>query len=104
MSGLTFDADDPVLAASAWSRIAEPGDETAGALVTHLGATGALRWLADQQGAGLLEPPPAVRLPGASPSAARPAERALAAGVARWSPRLDGLDPRRELAALERTG
>lgn len=99
MSVLTFDADDPVLAASAWSRIAEPGDETAGALVSHLGAAGALRWLADQQGAGPVAGPP--QEPGAG---RRPAERALAAGVARWSPRLDGLDPRRELAALQRTG
>lgn len=103
MSVLTFDADDPVLAASAWSRIAEPGDETAGALVAHLGAAGALRWLADQQGAGPVQPPP--ERPHESGSRGRPAAaRALAAGVARWSPRLDGLDPRRELAVLRRTG
>ncbi|QAY70551.1 DNA-processing protein DprA [Xylanimonas protaetiae] len=91
MTTLAFDADDPTLAATAWSRLAEPGDETAGALVAHLGAAGALAWLVDQQGSVLLEP-------------AAPAQRALAAGVARWSPRLDGLDPRRELAVLERTG
>ncbi|GAB2459580.1 DNA-processing protein DprA [Xylanimonas ulmi] len=89
MSALAFDADDPVLAAAAWSRLAEPGDETAGTLVAHLGAAGALAWLLDQPG-------------GTAPQVG--AARALAAGVARWAPRLEGLDPRRELRVLERAG
>jgi DNA processing protein len=46
-AGLGFDADDPVLARAAWSRIAEPGDPVAGALVGHLGPVGALGWLVD---------------------------------------------------------
>ena len=46
-TGLGFDADDPVLARAAWSRIAEPGDPVAGALVGNLGPVGALDWLVD---------------------------------------------------------
>ena len=46
-TGLRFDPDDPVLARAAWSRIAEPGDPVAGALVGHLGPVGALDWLLD---------------------------------------------------------
>jgi DNA processing protein len=46
-TGLGFDADDPVLARAAWSRIAEPGDPVAGALVGSLGPVGALDWLVD---------------------------------------------------------
>ncbi len=110
MSTLSFDADDPVLAASAWSRLAEPGDETAGSLVAHLGPAGALAWLVDQQGAGPVDDLVAVpdgdgpRLGPHDGARRGTARRALAAGVARWSQRLDGLDPRRDLAMLERTG
>jgi DNA processing protein len=46
-TGLRFDADDPVLARAAWSRIAEPGDPVAGALVGNLGPVAALDWLVD---------------------------------------------------------
>jgi DNA processing protein len=46
-SGLGFDVDDPVLARAAWSRIAEPGDPVAGALVGNLGPVGALGWLVE---------------------------------------------------------
>lgn len=46
-AGLGFDTDDPVLARAAWSRIAEPGDPVAGALVGNLGPVGALDWLLD---------------------------------------------------------
>lgn len=46
-TGLRFDADDPVLARAAWSRIAEPGDLVAGALVGNLGPVAALDWLVD---------------------------------------------------------
>ncbi|MFI6427057.1 DNA-processing protein DprA [Promicromonospora sp. NPDC050880] len=49
--GLRFDADDPVLARAAWSRLAEPGDPVAGALVDSLGPVDALRWLMDAAGA-----------------------------------------------------
>ncbi|MDR7381538.1 DNA-processing protein DprA [Promicromonospora iranensis] len=46
-TGLGFDVDDPVLARAAWSRIAEPGDPVAGALVGNLGPVGALGWLVE---------------------------------------------------------
>ena len=112
---LPFDIDDPALAAAAWSRLAEPGDEIAGALVAHLGAPGALAWLLDEQpgaptlldattlfdGPALFDAPASGAAGGPTGQSAR---QALAAGVARWSPRLDGLDPRRELRVLERTG
>ncbi|MDR2565772.1 MAG: DNA-processing protein DprA [Bifidobacteriaceae bacterium] len=41
-----FDIDDPALARAAWSRIAEPADRQAGALVQAVGPSAALRWLA----------------------------------------------------------
>lgn len=46
-AALGFDMDDPVLARAAWSRLAEPGDPVAGALVGHLGPVAALDWLVD---------------------------------------------------------
>lgn len=46
-TGPRFDASDPVLARAAWSRIAEPGDPVAGALVANLGPVAALDWLLD---------------------------------------------------------
>lgn len=125
-----FDVTDDRLARAAWSRLAEPGDEVAVALVEQLGAPAALAWLveavndpararrelvglADGAGgdrAGLdrllgvtgigaavpTEDAGAVRDPRSGPVA-----RILRA-VARWAPRLDGLDPRRELRVLER--
>jgi len=51
-----FDIDDPKLAAVAWSRITEPGDAVAGALVNNLGACEALRWLLQTASATQLEP------------------------------------------------
>lgn len=47
---LGFDTADPVLARAAWSRLAEPGDVVAGALVAALGAGAALEWLAGAAG------------------------------------------------------
>ncbi|WP_418277307.1 DNA-processing protein DprA [Isoptericola jiangsuensis] len=94
--GLRFDGDDPRLAAAAWSRIAEPGDPVAGALVGHLGVVEALAWLVD----AARDPSqvPVADLAGVRPASA---ER-LAQAVARWAPRLGSLDPRRELRVLER--
>jgi DNA processing protein len=83
---LPFDTTDPVLARAAWSRIVEPGDESAGAAVGTLGPSGALDWLCH-----------AAENPGALAPHTR--ER-----VERWAPRLDGLDVRRELDVLARLG
>ncbi len=166
-----FDVTDERLARAAWSRLAEPGDDVAVALVEQLGAGPALAWLheaandpaearralvalaaggggaGDARGdvggpaagedplrvAGLarLVPASSARRTGALGSTrtgrgtARGEVRAdtahdatddggrdarsrsvsrLLRGVARWAPRLGGLDPRRELRVLERLG
>ncbi|PZR55368.1 DNA-protecting protein DprA [Xylanimonas oleitrophica] len=112
MSGPGFDVDDPLLAAAAWSRLAEPGDEVAGALVAHLGAAGALAWLLEVRDAGLVEAPDGLLVDAgraaasgsATAAGSTTAVRALAAAVTRWTPRLEDLDPRRELRVLEHTG
>jgi len=97
MTTAVFDVDDPRLAAAAWSRIAEPGDEVAGALVQTWGASEALRWLLGAAMAG---------------SSAGREYRSLAvasrgrldAARTRWQPRLSTLDPRRELRVLSTLG
>lgn len=111
-----FDVADERLARAAWSRIAEPGDEVAGALVHALGAAGALAWVYD----AARDPEQARRTlselsqrsalavvvaPGDQDGGrgAASVPRLLRA-VGRWTPRLDGLDPRRELYVLERLG
>nr|WP_245852617.1 DNA-processing protein DprA [Isoptericola jiangsuensis] len=113
---LVFDGDDPRLAAAAWSRLAEPGDVVAGALVAQLGAPGALAWLVDAvadpgravAGAGgadaLAGDPGSGVPPGLPPAGRRRAAERLAAAVGRWAPRLASLDPRRELRVLDRCG
>ncbi|UNX55900.1 DNA-processing protein DprA [Georgenia sp. TF02-10] len=88
MPDLPFDAADPRLAAAAWSRLVEPGDPAAGALVAHLGPVDALGWLCS-----------AARV-GTTARGGRPWEQA----VSRWLPRLPGLDVRRELDTLDRLG
>ncbi|PFG38494.1 DNA protecting protein DprA [Georgenia soli] len=87
MVDLPFDVDDPRLAAAAWSRVAEPPDQHAGALVDNLGATEALGWLT-AVAAGRVDP------------GGEPWVRA----VAGWVPRLENLDIRRELDTLDRLG
>lgn len=94
-----FDVDDPLLAAAAWSRLAEPGDVVAGALVAHLGAVGALGWLLD----AATDPARVLRGEELSRLAAAVQEgtlRRLTDAVGRWSQRLASLDPRRELRVL----
>ncbi len=85
MRELPFDATDPRLAAAAWSRIAEPGDPAAGAVVARLGPAGALDRLVRTAGRGTAE---------------EPWEQA----AARWVPRLENLDVRRELDVLADLG
>ena len=83
-----FDVDDELLATVAWSRVTEPGERAAGAVVGALGAVAALDWL--RSGA---EHPPGL--------APHPGWRSAAA---RWRPRLRDLDPRRELDVMHRLG
>jgi len=98
--GLPFATDDPVLARAAWSRLAEPADAVAGTLVAHLGAPAALEWVVD----AVRDPARALRGSAVDPLGSEVAADRLMEGVARWAPRLDRLDPRRELRVLERLG
>ncbi len=79
-------ANDERLARAAWSRIAEPGDLVARALVAEIGAVpaAALFWRPD-------------RLPGKG-------SRPDASDIARWRVRLGSTDPVRDLATLTRFG
>ncbi|MDR2347896.1 MAG: DNA-protecting protein DprA [Bifidobacteriaceae bacterium] len=93
---LPFDLDDPLLARLAWSRIAEPGDRDASALVRAAGPSTALRWLAAE---------PRDPAGGLSDGSARGLSRIGVARVRdRWRPRLEGLDPRGDLRALAALG
>ena len=92
-----FDVDDPRLAAAAWSRIAEPGDEVAGALVLAWGTSVALRWLV-----GATERDSAAEREYANLAAAD--RTRIDAARSRWQPRLATLDPRRELRVLATLG
>ena len=78
-------------ARAAWSRLVEPGDTVAGALVAALGAEDALAWLR-QEG-------PAPRLPTEGRAGS-----ALATAAERWRTRLTALDPARDLGMLDRLG
>jgi len=83
---LPFDIDNPTLALAAWSRICEPGDQDAARLVKAAGPSAALRWLIQPQ------------------AQASPAGDGVRHALKRWLPRLEGLDPRRELRALQSLG
>src|SRR5450759_5749322 len=97
MTAAVFDVDDPRLAAAAWSRIAEPGDEVAGALVLAWGTSVALRWLV-----GATERDSATEREYVNLAAAD--RTRIDAARSRWQPRLATLDPRRELRVLATLG
>lgn len=104
---LPYDIADEALARATWSRLAEPADRAAVALVAGLGACGALQWLTGPATDSDGEPSPCPPLPleghdGPDRRAGRPEQWARA--VARWTPRLAGLDIRREMEVLERLG
>src|SRR5699024_2219655 len=86
-----FAAGDDRMARAAWSRIAEPRDQDAARLIRTLGAAEALHWLA-RAAANWCDPPGLSAGP------------RLRAGLRRWAPRLENLDPRRELEMLARCG
>lgn len=83
-----FDASDRLLATVAWSRLVEPGEAAAGAVIAAIGAVAALDWLRSD----------AEQPPGVAPHAG------WRSAAARWRPRLRGLDPRRELDIMRRRG
>lgn len=88
-------AEQTILARAAWSRLAEPGDVVAHALITALGPGDALAWLREAVRGGA---------PQTMPVADAGARSRLATSVARWAPRLELLDPTRELRVLTRLG
>lgn len=114
--GMGGEFDPETLARAAWSRLAEPGDRTAGVLIAALGAAPALAWVRAAAGASAGPPTPGAAMVGPGPADAVSAlaerggevelasRRRLEAGVDRWAPRLATLDPRRELATLARLG
>ena len=85
-------------ARAAWSRLVEPGDTVAGALVAALGPVEALSWL--REVAPVIRSVGVVGAVGVPPSAAAH----LSAAARRWLPRLEALDPVRDLGTLERLG
>lgn len=92
-------SDAVVLARAAWSRLTEPGDLVAGAVIAALGPVDALGWLhevAPHLPGGRV----GADLPGLSP----PVVRHLTAAAERWAVRLASTDPERELRVLERVG
>lgn len=104
VDGAADDLEEVMLARAAWSRVVEPGDEVAGALVAGVGPVAALRWLQAMTGDPSFIGHGVGRLCahlGVDDVAAR---RRLERAVARWQPRLVGLDPHRELSVLARLG
>lgn len=106
-----FDIDNPRLATAAWSRLAEPGDVVASAIVASMGAVGALRWF-DDVVRGRADLPRQLRTSSTvavdaedgSGCAPMPSHARLAKAVERWKPRWEVTDPRREIRVLERLG
>lgn len=96
-----FDITDERMAAAAWSRLAEPGDPAAGILRHHLGDSASLEWLLHlerrDEAAGALPPELLVTVPEGR-------HLRWPAVIARWLPRLETLDIRRELEVLHRLG
>lgn len=88
VSPLDFDIDDPLLARVAWSRLAEPGDPRAAALVAAVGPSDALRAVVER----------------GVPAAGDPTRSDSTAWMAKYVPRLADLDPARDLAAVHRLG
>ena len=99
---LPYDIDDPALARATWARLAEPNSATAAMVVGRLGPGPALRWLleegVDSSGQVRTSPSPPVM------SSTGDISTCWAQVAARWAPRLEGLDIRRELDVLDRLG
>lgn len=98
--------DGERVARAAWSRLVEPGDVAAGALVGLLGAATALAWV---RRAASGRPDWSVIAgggdgPGAEPVICEADRRRVMAAVRRWGPRLDDVVPERDLDELARIG
>ncbi|MBO1751553.1 DNA-processing protein DprA [Actinotalea sp. BY-33] len=91
------------LARAAWSRLVEPGDVVAGALVASLGPVEALAWLRSVAAEGAAGAP--VAAGGLDGLVGTPASRRrLGVAVGRWAPRLATVDPARELRRVDALG
>lgn len=93
-----------VLAGAAWSLLAEPGDETAGALRAVLGPAAALDWAhrALETGADDVPAPLLAELAGGAGLLDAATAARVRRGVDRWRRRAPGADPRPLLDRLER--
>jgi DNA processing protein len=96
--------DDERCARAAWSRLAEPGDAAAGALVGALGPVEALAWAREALAQPTRVDPAWERLTERTDALDPRARRRLEAGLVRWAARWDGVDPRRDLDLLEGLG
>ncbi|WP_167146239.1 DNA-processing protein DprA [Actinomyces sp. ZJ308] len=107
-TGLPYDIGDPALARATWSRLAEPASAAATMLVNRLGPSAALRWLLEEavDAAGRVRSAPRPPVPEPPPGASSGGDAGAhwAQVAARWAPRLEGLDIRRELDVLDRLG
>ncbi|WP_246169054.1 DNA-processing protein DprA [Actinotalea subterranea] len=102
MTGGSSPDQATLLARAAWSRMVEPGDAVAGALVATLGPVDALAWARHTaQGPAALG---GVPVPEELRGMTGATSARLARAAARWAPRLSELDPRRELRSVERLG
>jgi DNA processing protein len=88
-------AEEELRARAGWSRLVEGPDPYAHRLIACLGAAGALTWLRRAASSGVLPPVPVG-------VEERPGH--LARAVARWAPRLEVLDPARDLESFARLG
>ncbi|MBC7292007.1 MAG: DNA-protecting protein DprA [Actinotalea sp.] len=91
---MTAVAEELLLARAAWSRLTEPADVVAGAVVAALGPVPALELVREtaRTGAAAVGPRAGEVLPGS----ARAVQR-LTTALERWCPRLETLDAAREL-------
>lgn len=90
---MTGVGEDVLRARAAWSRLTEPGDAVAGAVVGVLGPVDAWRLLLDADASDDAVARAAARV---LPASARSVPR-LAAALQRWRPRLPSVDAEREL-------
>ncbi|WP_225754074.1 DNA-processing protein DprA [Actinotalea sp. Marseille-Q4924] len=87
--------EDVLLARASWSRLVEPGDAVAGAVVAAMGPVEAWRFVVESTRLG--RPGELGRQAGqVLPGSARAAQR-LTAALERWTPRLAAVDASREL-------